>query len=188
MFKSKCFGQNDRTDRAVISWFCQKTEFAMAFTTQNSISKVPPSFSFFFVNNGFLFGYLVCIGYIYVCDTYIYTHILLTSSPPAARPPPAATRPAGRPAGAPPPQETEAESTKLKQAESIKTSRQGGRPGGRPGGRAGGRRSAGDRRRPAATKQRVCVYVYIRVSIGNMRLCIYRLYILFEQDNQREMN
>ena len=53
VFKQKCYYQNDRGVRAVISWFQWKSCFMMVFTSRISVFRVPPYFRVSFIINSF---------------------------------------------------------------------------------------------------------------------------------------
>ena len=53
VFKQKCYYQNDRGVRAVISWFQWKSCFMMVFTSRISVFRVTPYFRVSFIINSF---------------------------------------------------------------------------------------------------------------------------------------
>ena len=78
MFETKCYRQNDRTDRGIISWCSWTSHFDMVFTSQIHVFHVRPTFSLLCIIDIFLFVQHICIFvlyiYIYIC---IYIHMEL---------------------------------------------------------------------------------------------------------------
>ena len=65
MFETKCYRQNDRSDRVVISWFSWTHEFDSVLTRQINVCNATPNLL------------SVCIMDILRCVIYIYIYILL---------------------------------------------------------------------------------------------------------------
>ena len=54
MFETKCYRQNDRSDRVIISWFLWKSEFGMVLTSQIYVLYTKHNLPIFFIIDLFL--------------------------------------------------------------------------------------------------------------------------------------
>ena len=54
MFETKCYRQNDRSDRVIISWFWWKSEFGMVLTSQIYVLYTKHNLPIFFIIDLFL--------------------------------------------------------------------------------------------------------------------------------------